>query len=88
MLGGKQFQFCTSTPDDKVKPFFDDFNRIADVVTGALADYNIEENYITADKFDTVLINFLADNKRVFIFPYPQDRRKLSLVGQIEMHPK
>ena len=87
MLGGKQFQFCTSTPDDKVKPFFDDFNRIADVVTGALADYNIEENYITADKFDTVLINFLADNKRVFIFRIHKIDENYR-VGQIEMHPK
>ncbi len=87
MLGGKQFKFCTFTPDDKVKPFFDDFNRIADVVTGAIADYNLEEDYITADKFNKVLIHLLADNKQVFIFRiYKIDDNYR--VEQITMHPK
>ena len=87
MLGGKKFKFCTFTPDDKVKPFFDDFNRIADVVTGAIADYNLEEDYITADKFNKVLIHLLADNKQVFIFRiYKIDDNYR--VEQITMHPK
>ena len=87
MLGGKQFKFCTFTPDDKVEPFFDDFNRIADVVTGAIADYNLEENYITADKVKTVLIHLLADNKQVFIFRiYKIDDNYR--VERITMHPK
>lgn len=87
MLGGKQFELCTFTPDDKVKPFFDDFNRIADVVTGAIADYNMEENYITADKFNTVLIHFLADNKQVFIFRIHKIDDNYR-VGMITIHPK
>lgn len=87
MLDGKQFKFCTFTPDDKVKPFFDDFNRIADVVTGAIADYNLEEDYITADKFNKVLIHFLADNKQVFIFRIHKIDDNYH-VGQITMHPK
>lgn len=87
MLGGKQFKLCTFTPDDKVKPFFDDFNRIADVVTGAIADYNLEEDYITADKFNKVLIHFLADNKQVFIFRIHKIDDNYR-VGQITMHPK
>ena len=87
MLGGKQFKLCTFTPDDKVKPFFDDFNRIADVVTGAIADYNLEENYITADKVNTVLIHLLADNKQVFIFRIHKIDDNYR-VGQITMHPK
>lgn len=87
MLGGKQFKFCTFTPDDKVEPFFDDFNRIADVVTGAIADYNLEENYITADKVKTVLIHLLVDNKQVFIFRiYKIDDNYR--VERITMHPK
>ena len=87
MLGGKQFELCTFTPDDKVKPFFDDFNRIADVVTGAIADYNMEEDYITADKFNTVLIHFLADNKQVFIFRIHKIDDNYR-VGMITIHPK
>ena len=87
MLGGRQFQFCTFTPNDTVVPFFDDFNRIADVVTGAIADYNIEQDYITSNKFNTVLINFLADNKQVLIFRVHKICDKYH-VGQIKMHPK
>lgn len=67
-LGCRQFKPCASTPDDKIKPFFDDFNRIADVVTGAISDYNMEKDSITADKFNTVLENFLANNSQVSIF--------------------
>lgn len=87
MLSGHQFQFCTFTPNDRVKPFYDDFNRIADVVVGTIADYNIEEDYITADKFNTVLVDFLADNKQALTFRiYTVDN--IYHVSQIMMHPK
>lgn len=86
MLGGRQFQFCTFVPDDSVKPFFDDFNRIADVITGAIADYNMEQDYITAEKFNSVLIDFLADNKQALIFRIRNsDTYSMS---RIMMHPK
>lgn len=87
MLGGRQFKFCTFTPDDKVNPFFDDFNRIADVVTGAIADYNMEKDYITADKFNTVLIDFLADNKHALVFRIHKIDDNYH-VGHIIMQPK
>lgn len=87
MLGGRQFEFCTFTPDDKVNPFFDDFNRIADVVTGAIADYNMEKDYITADKFNTVLIDFLADNKQALVFRIHKIDDNYH-VGHIIMQPK
>lgn len=87
MLNGTQFQFCTFTPEDTVKPFFDDFNRIADVVTGAIADYNMEKNYVTADKFNTVLIDFLTDNKQALIFRIHKIDDNYQ-VSQITMHPK
>lgn len=68
MLGGHHYQFCTFTPDSRIKPFYDEFNRIADVITGAIADYNMENNYITSDKFNTVLVDYLAGNKHALIF--------------------
>ena len=87
MLGGRQFQFCTFTPNDKIKPFYDDFNRIADVVVGAIADFNMKEDYITADKFNTVLVDFLADNKQALTFRiYTVDN--IYHVSHIMMHPK
>ena len=87
LLDGRQFLFCTFTHDDTVKPFYDDFNRIADVVTGAMADYNMVEDYITADKFNTVLTDFLVDNKQALIFRIPKIDNKYR-VGHITMHPK
>ena len=87
MLGGRQYQFSTFTPNDTVKPFFDDFNRIADVVTGAIADYDMEKDYITADKFNTVLIDFLANNKQTLIF-HIHKIDDMYHVGHITMHPK
>lgn len=87
MLGVRQFQFCTFTPNDKIKPFYDDFNRIADVVVGAIADYNMKEDYITSDKFNTVLVDFLADNKQAFTFRiYAVDN--IYHVSHIMMYPK
>lgn len=87
MLGGCQFQFCTFTADDTKKPFFDDFNRIADLVTGAIADYNMEKDYITADKFNTVLMDFLADNDKALIFRIHKTGDEYR-VGQIIMRRK
>ena len=87
MLGGRQFKFCTFTPDDKVNPFFDNFNRIADVATGAIADYNMEKDYITAVKFNTVLIDFLADNKQALVFRIHKIDDNYH-VGHIIMQPK
>ena len=87
MLGGSQFQLCTFTPNDAVVPFFDDFNRIADVVTGAIADYNMEKNYVTSDKFNTVLVDFLANNKQVLIFRIHKIDDKYH-VGHIIVQPK
>lgn len=87
MLGGRQFRFCTFTHDDRVEPFFDDFNRIADVVTGAIADYNMEKDYVTSEKFNTVLKNFIANNKQVLIFRFHKIDDKYH-VGHIIMESK
>ena len=77
--GKKQYQFCTSTPDDRVPPFYEEFNRMADVVTGTLADYNMKENLISADKFDTVLREFLANNQQANVFRFFKEESHLRL---------
>lgn len=86
MFGGHQYQFCTFTPDSSVEPFYEEFNRIADVITGAIADYNMENDYITADKFSTVLIDFLADNRQALIFRIHKVCDTYN-VSHIVMHP-
>ena len=61
-IGGKQFQFVSSTPDSTNIPFYDNENRIADVICGTLADYDIENNLVSKDKFTEVLKGLMADN--------------------------
>lgn len=61
-MGAKQYQFCAAKPDSQTVPFYDNENRIADVICGTLADYNITENLISKDKFDEVLKGLMADN--------------------------
>lgn len=61
-IGGRQFQFVSSTPDSTIVPFYDNENRIADVICGTLADYNIDDNLVSKDKFSEVLEGLMADN--------------------------
>lgn len=61
------FKFPTYNLDSTNKPFFDDFNRISDIVTGTLADYDVHNNLVSKDKFGKVLRELFADNESVFI---------------------
>ena len=69
-LGAKQYQFCSAKPDSSEVPFYDDENRIADIICGTIADYNIQENLISKDKFDTVLKGLMADNMYIKIYRF------------------
>lgn len=48
--------------DASVVPFYDNENRIVDYICGTIADYNIDENVVSKDKFSTVLKDLFADN--------------------------
>lgn len=61
-LGARQYQFCATKPDSQSVPFYDNENRIADIICGTIADYNLKENLISKDKFDKVLQGLMADN--------------------------
>lgn len=67
-LDAKQYLFCAGKPDAKSVPFYDNENRIADVICGTLADYNIQDNLISKDKFDEVLQGLMADNMFVKVY--------------------
>lgn len=60
-MGARQYQFYAAKPDSQTIPFYDNENRIADVICGTLADYNLKENLISKDKFDEVLQGLMAD---------------------------
>ena len=69
-LGANQYQFCAAKPDSSVVPYYDNENRIADIICGTLADHNIKENLISKDKFDTVLQGLMADNMYVKVYRF------------------
>lgn len=81
--GEKQYQFCTMTPDQNVELFYDEFNRMADIIAGTMADYNLTDNVISADKFDTVLTEFVADNPKVLTYRCFIDEGKYHLAQVI-----
>lgn len=61
------YQFATYNLNSSNKPFFDNLNRISDIITGTLADYDIHNNSITNKKFGKVLREYFADNPFSFI---------------------
>ena len=69
-MGARQYQFCAAKPDSQTVPFYDNENRIADVICGTIADYNITENLISKDKFDEVLKGLMADNMFVKVYRF------------------
>ena len=87
-MGARQYQFCAAKPDSRTVPFYDNENRIADIICGTLADYNIEKNLISKDKFDEVLQGLMADNMfaKVYRFFVEGDRTHMGtiLISSIE----
>ena len=78
-MEGKLYQFCAGKPDSSKDPFYDNENRIADVICGTLADYNIKDNLISKDKFGEVLRGLIADNQFVKVYKLDVDEEKTHL---------
>ena len=81
-LGARQYQFCAAKPDSRTVPFYDNENRIADIICGTIADYNLKENLISKDKFDEVLQGLMADNMfaKVYRFFVEGDRAHMGII--------
>lgn len=86
-MDARQYLFCAAKPDSSVVPFYDDENRIADIICGTLADYNIKENLISKEKFDEVLQGLMADNMYVKIYRFFVDGG-LTHMGTIKISSK
>lgn len=88
-IGAKQYQFCAAKPDSQTVPFYDDENRIADVICGTLADYNFKDNLISKDKFDEVLQGLMADNMfiKVYRFFVEGDKVHLGIIKIMSKEP-
>lgn len=81
--GEKQYQLCTMTPDQNVELFYEEFNRMADIVAGTMADYNLQDNVISADKFETVLTEFITDNPKVLTYRFFIEEGQYHLAQEI-----
>lgn len=86
-IGARQYQFCAAKSDSQTVPFYDNENRIVDVICGTLADFNIEKNLISKDKFDEVLQGLMADNMFVQVYRFFIDRNIMHM-GTIEIKSK
>ena len=67
-LNGRQFHLINMKSDTKIPLFYENYNRIPDVICGALADYNMENDVVSKDKFSKVLQDLIADNAMVKIY--------------------
>lgn len=83
-MGARQYQLCAAKPDSQTVPFYDNENRIADIICGTIADYNITENLISKDKFDEVLKGLMADNMFVKVYRFFVDG-DIAHMGRIEI---
>jgi hypothetical protein len=87
-LDGKPFQFVASPAGSTDNPFYEQLVRIPDYVAGALADYDMENDLISKDKFDTMLTDYMAENvHNNFVYTLSLIEDKFSCV-RIDIHKK
>jgi hypothetical protein len=63
LIDNKNFQFVTSLADCNFDIFYDQYIKIPDYIVGTLADYDLENNQISKEKFNMVLTNYMGDNQ-------------------------
>lgn len=69
----KQFKNGYGVEDKENNLFYDELNRIADYICGGIADYNIEKNQVSANKFCKIAEEILADNKKMLLLRIKKD---------------
>jgi len=88
LVGGKNITFVASPASSKDNAFYEEFVRIPDYIAGTLADYNIQNNTITKNKFNDILTNYMAENQdNNFIFRIFIQENKLSC-SRVTIHKK
>ncbi len=88
LLIGHPFQFTAAPAGSANNAFYEELVRIPDYVTGALADYNMSENLISKDKFNTMLTNYMADNTHNnFVYRLFTKNENLSC-ARVRLHKK
>lgn len=62
LAGGDNFRFVAAPAGSRDNAFYEELVRIPDYIAGTIADFNISDNVISKDKFNTVLTNYMAEN--------------------------
>ena len=62
LLNGKNFTFASTVANSNATIFYDELIKIPDYITGTLADYNLEDNIISKDKFYEILVGCMSNN--------------------------
>lgn len=81
-LNSCQYKFLAMVPNSAVVPFYDNENRIADIICATVADYNIKANKVSANKFIPVLRGLMADNNMMKVYRLHVENEKAH-VGSI-----
>lgn len=63
LMKNKIFEYVTSVADCKFDIFYDNYIKIPDYIVGTLADYNLDSNLVSKDKFNTILTDYMSSNK-------------------------
>jgi hypothetical protein len=88
LTNGKKFGFAASPAGSKDNAFYEELARIPDYIAGAIADYNMQGNLISHDKFNTMLTDYMAENvHNNFVYRVFMDEDKLSC-ARITFHKK
>lgn len=62
LMNSKNFNFAATPARSTTKIFYEEYIKIPDYIAGTLADYNMKDNLISKEKFDTILTDYMADN--------------------------
>lgn len=65
-------------PEPEGSVWYDSFNRIPDLIAGALADYNLKTNQNSHSKFIKIFENFFTNSEKVKIFKLDICRDQIS----------
>lgn len=86
-IQNRHTRWAVTMPDTSKKPFYDNENRIVDYICGTIADYDLQSNKVSKDKFCTVLEDLLADNPNVRIYRVISSKNPLQ-IGSITIEKK
>jgi hypothetical protein len=82
------YQFVSSLSNSNFDIFYDHFIKIPDYIAGTLADFNIDKNLISKNKFDKILTEYMgAETNNNFVFRIFKENDQFKC-GKIQIRKK